>query len=148
MNYTFKCPKCKSVGVFTAPISQGPPSIVTCWVKNRRGKKCLTFMRRDWQADAPMLDTSKCKDHNFIPHEKRVASHWDRGGEDRMEQAFQQKITRRRQEIRDAGGQRGSLKQTHAVPSHLFHGKIKETGDDKYWSDPKNLAKHKECKVD
>jgi hypothetical protein len=105
-------------------------------------------MHRDWQADAPMIGTSGCKDHDFIPHEKRVASAFDRGGESKMEAKFKRQIERRRAEIRDAGGQRGSLRHTHSVPTHLFHGKIRETGDKNYWNDPKNVAKHKSCKVD
>ncbi len=98
------------------------------------------LLQRDWRTDAPMIDTSACRDHSDIAHDKRVRSHFDG--------KFKQQIEQRRSEIRDAGGQRGSLKQTHAVPAHLFHGKIKETGDKNYWSDPKNLSRHTDCKVE
>lgn len=122
-------------------MAEGPPPKVKCM-------RCFAVMDRDWQADEPMIDTSACKDHNFIPHQKRVASSWDRGSEEKIEGQFKKHIEQRRSEIRDAGGQRGSIKQTHAVPAHLYHGKIKETGDKNYWQDPKNLNRHSECRVD
>jgi len=106
-------------------------------------------MERDWKADAPMIDTSACRDHSEVRADKRVRSAWDGNkSPEKVEAQFNQQVSRRRKEIRDAGGQRGSIKQTHAVPTHLFHGKIAETEDRNYWNDPKNLARHKECKVD
>lgn len=106
-------------------------------------------MERDWQADAPMIDTSACRDHSEVRADKRVRSAWDGGkSADRVEHEFKKQIEQRRSQIRDAGGQRGSIKQTHSVPAHLYHGKIKETGDKNYWSDPKNLNRHTECKVE
>ena len=95
-----------------------------------------------------MIDTSACRDHSSIPEGKRVRSGFDHGSPEKIEHQFKQHIEKRRSEIRDAGGQRGSFKQTHAVPAHLYHGKIKETGDKDYWSDSKNLNRHTECKVD
>jgi hypothetical protein len=141
--YTFKCSKGHRTEV-SRSIAEGPPSDGFRCSHAVCGRK----VRRDWQNDAPMLDTSACKDHSYVPPEKRVASRWDRGTPDRVEQQFKQHVEGRRREIRDAGGQRGNLKQTHAVPAHLYHGKIRETGDKNYWSDPKNLAKHTECKVE
>jgi hypothetical protein len=106
-------------------------------------------MERDWKADAPMLDTSACRDHSEIRADKRARSAWDGNqSPDAVESKFKQHVQHRRREIREAGGQQGSLKQTHAVPAHLYHGKIKETGDQNYWSDPKNLSRHNDCKVD
>lgn len=140
MIYTFTCEDCGSQRTINRSIHVGPPEMLCCG--------CGHAMHRDWQADEPMIDTSACRDHNFIPHHKRVASAYDRGSEEQIENGFRRHIENRRKVIRDAGGQRGSLKQTHAVPAHLFHGKIKETGDKNYWSDPKNLAKHNDCKVD
>jgi len=140
MIYTFQC-ECGYYRQITASIAVGPPPRVAC-------VKCGKTMDRDWKNDAPFIDTSGCKDHDFIPHQKRVASGYDRGSEQGMEAGFQRDIQARRKEIRDAGGQTGSFRQTHKVPTHLFHGKIKETGDKNYWNDPKNLAKHNSCKVE
>ena len=141
MIYTFKCENCQSRTEITLPMAKGPPSSVECaW--------CHSETHRDWQADAPMIDTSKCKDASEIRPENRVLSAWDRGSPDHVEAQFQRHIEKRRAEIRDAGGQRGSIKQTHAVPAHLYHGKIKETGDKDYWNDPANLNRHTECKVE
>jgi len=140
MIYTFKC-ECGYARACERSIKVGAPARVKC-------TKCGKHMDRDWKADLPMMDTSNCKDHNFIPHDKRVASAFDRGGEVKMERRFQESIANRRKEIREAGGQRGSIRQSHQIPAHLFHGKIRETGDRRYWDDPKNLAKHNDCKVD
>lgn len=143
MIYTFKC-DCdpNAWDQFERSITQGPPPKVICGL-------CNGEMRRDWQADAPMIDTSSCRDHSEVGHQHQVRSGWDgQKSPERVEREFKQQIEGRRREIRDAGGQRGSIKQTHAVPAHLYHGKIKETGDKNYWSDPKNLNRHTECKVD
>lgn len=141
MIYTFKC-ECGFLVEVSAPISVGPPEKQKC-------AKCFKRMERDWQADAPMIDTSACKDHSAVRPDKQVRSRWDGNqSPERVEANFKRHIESRRKEIRSAGGQRGSIKQTHAVPAHLFHGKIKETGDKNYWSDPKNLNRHTECKVE
>lgn len=102
-------------------------------------------MQRDWQADEPTIDTSGCKDHDFIPPEKRVYRNVSKAGADRVEGKFKRHIAERRAQLKD--GNKGKFKQTHAIPSDLFHGKIRETGDRKYWDDPKNVAKHKAFKV-
>lgn len=140
MIYTFKCPQ----GHLTerqASISVGPPQSVMCW--------CRLSAERDWQADAPMLDTSACRDHDFIPEPLRVASNDGFGvgkaGAARKVDSFKRHIQQKRQEL--ANGNKGSIKQTHAVPADLYHGKIRETGDKNYWQDKKNLDRHKSCKV-
>ena len=53
-----------------ASIKDGPPPQVKCVCG--RGD-----MERDWQADAPMIDTSGCKDHSDVRPDKRVRSRWD-----------------------------------------------------------------------
>ena len=142
MIYTFKCSGCLATDSVSRSISVGPPNHLVCAV-------CGGRMHRDWQADAPMIDTSARRDHNEIRADKRVRSAWDGGkSPEKVEAGFKRHIEQRRSQIRDAGGQRGSIKQTHAVPAHLYHGKINETGDKNYWRDPKNLAKHSDCKVE
>lgn len=141
MIYSFKC-KCGLRSELNFSMKDGPPVDPKC-------PECRKVMQRDWQADAPMIDTSACRDHNNIAPEHQVRSRWDGNkSPERVEHEFRQHVDKRRKQIRDAGGQRGSVKQTHAVPAHLYHGKIKETGDKNYWSDPKNLDRHKDCKVD
>jgi hypothetical protein len=140
MIYTFTCPQGHANEV-QAPISKGPPSSVTCW--------CRLEASRDWQADAPMIDTSACRDHDFIPEQMRVASNDGFGiGKAKAAKkvdAYKQHIQKRRSQLAD--GNKGSIKQTHAVPAELYHGKIRETGDKNYWQDRKNLDRHKSCKV-
>lgn len=146
MIYTFKCPieSCGCRRNVEAPISVGPPrdGQVSC-------VECGSYMIRDWQADAPMIDTSACRDHDFIPETHRVASNDGFGiGKAKAAKrvdAYRQHIQQRRSELAD--GNKGSIKQTHAVPADLYHGKIRETGDKNYWQDRKNLDRHKSCKV-
>jgi hypothetical protein len=141
--YTFKC-ACGATTEVARSIVDGPPPSVRCEIHGCGGRAV-----RDWQADAPMIDTSACKDHSEVRADKRVRSAWDRSqSPEKVEAGFKRHIAKRRSEIREAGGQRGAIKQTHAVPAHLFHGKIKESGDKNYWNDPKNLNRHTECKVD
>lgn len=121
------------------PMVEGPPEMIECG--------CGHAMHRDWQADAPMIDTSACRDHDDIPHEKRVARSTTPRSAAREEARFQQHIQGRRKALAD-GGNRGSIRHTHSVPADLFHGKIKETGDKNYWQDPANLKRHKSTKVD
>ncbi len=118
-------------------MAEGPPEGIQC--------SCSGTLRRDWQADAPMIDTSMCKDHSDVAPEHRTASAWDRGSPERMEGQFQQHIQERRSQLKD--GNRGSIRHKMSVPTHLYHGKIKESGDKQYWSDPRNLRKHKDCEV-
>lgn len=138
MIYSFKC-ECGYERSVSAPISEGPPARVKC-------VECGEHMNRDWQTDAPMLDTSRCKDANEVAPHARVLSAYDRGTPEQMEGRFQKHIKERRKELAD--GNRGSIKQTHSVPAHLYHGKIKETKDPDYWKDPSNLSRHNECRVD
>jgi len=104
-------------------------------------------MERDWLADLPQIDTSGCRDHDDIPPGKRVARSTSPRSAVKEEALFQRHIEDRRKVLRD-GGNRGSFRHTHSVPADLYHGKIRETGDKNYWSDPANLRKHNTCKVD
>lgn len=139
MNYTFKCQRCGWTEMVVASIKDGPPEVVHCICG-------YADMQRDWQTDSPMLDTSACRDHDDIPHEKRVARSQAPRSAAREEARFQAHITERRKQLAD-GGNRGSIRHTHSVPADLFHGKIKETGDKNYWQDPANVKRHSSTKV-
>jgi hypothetical protein len=95
----------------------------------------------------PNIDTSGCRDHNYIPPDKRVLDLVDRRGEQEKERAFQKHINDRRALVKEAGHGE-NYRMSHSVPADLYHGKIRETGDKEYWNDPKNLNRHKDCKVD
>ena len=141
MIYTFRC-ECHpdAWDQFERSIHDGPPKLVLCSL-------CGGEMHRDWQADAPMLDTSACRDHDHIPETKRVQRIKAPKSPEAAEAQFRRHITERRKQLAD-GGNQGSFRHTHSVPADLFHGKIKETGDREYWSDPKNVERHRSCKVD
>jgi hypothetical protein len=95
------------------------------------------------------IDTSACKDHNFIPEECRVVDSdrsYDRATGIKKEQMFNRAIQRRRAQLAD-GGNKGSIQHKRSVPAELYHGKIRETGDPDYWKDEKNLERHPNTKV-
>ncbi len=139
MRYTFKCSSCGCGIEVTASMSEGPPNSLSCCCGGRAD--------RDWQADSPMLDTSACRDHDHIPHEKRVARSQAPRSAAAEEAKFQSHLDSRRKQLSD-GGNRGSFRHTHSVPADLYHGKMKETGDKNYWQDPANLKRHSSTKVD
>jgi len=96
------------------------------------------------------IDTSGCKDHDFIPEASRVIEtdrDYDRSTGVRKEVAFKKAIKKRRAALAN-GGNKGAFKHTTSVPAEMYHGKIKETGDPAYWDDKKNRDRHKGCKVD
>lgn len=95
----------------------------------------------------PTLNTSACRDHDFIPHEKRVFDDQDLRGEASKEKSFEKHVQHRRRLVRDAGSGK-DFRMSHSVPADLYHGKIRETGDEDYWNDPANLRRHKSCEVD
>lgn len=138
MIYSFKC-GCGSHQEVSCSIQDGPPSAVEC-------SSCGDPMQRDWQADEPMIDTSNCRDHNFIPREKRVYRPGTKGQADKLEGKMAKHINERRSQLRDSGN-KGLFKHKMSIPADLYHGKIRETGDKQYWNDPKNVAKHNDFKV-
>jgi len=145
MIYTLKCEHkgCGAVQEISASIAEGPPKYVEC-------QRCFRTMVRDWKTDAPMLDTSACRDHNFIPHAKRVpqsGGKFVRSKDEaiKRENGYREMIQNRRAAAREAG--KKSIKQTMAIPAEIYHGKIKETGDRNYWSDAKNVSRHKDWEV-
>lgn len=97
-----------------------------------------------------VLDTSGCRDHDFVPIESRVTQATARGvtaAQGRRKEAqYQRELAERRKLLKD-GGNKGSIKMTHQIPAELYHGKIKQTGDQHYWKDDKNMARHRSCKV-
>ena len=92
------------------------------------------------------IDTSGCRDHNDIPESKRVKRSSSPRDPGKEEVRFHRHIQERRSALR--GSQRGSFRQTHSVPADLYWGKIRQTGDQNYWQDPKNLNRHRETRVD
>lgn len=106
-------------------------------------------MHRDFMADwqTVRVDTSGCKDANKIPERFQVRSMHDRGTPEQIEKRFAENVQHERELIATAGNKRSSFRKSHAIPSHIVHGKVKQTGDKDYWKDPKNLAKHSDWKV-
>lgn len=138
-NYTFKCEACGDSELQRRPVEECEATFACA---------CGGTKQRDFAADfaTVQFDTSGCRDHNVIPREKRVYVPGSRSDADRREAKIAEGIKQRREQLRE-GGNQGSVKQTHAIPAELYHGKIRETKDKQYWQDPKNVDRHKDFKV-
>lgn len=136
MIYPYKC-ECGETREIEASISVGPPEIVKC-------ASCKKAMQRIYGCH---IDTSGCRDHDHIPEQHRVQRASRPRSAAAEEARFQRHIEDRRALAR-AGGNNGVIRQTHSVPADLYHGKIRETGDKDYWSDPKNLNRHRSTRID
>lgn len=137
-NYTFQCEDCQRTAVLARAFSVGPVS-EPC--------SCGGELKHDLRADVLTVeaDTSGCRDHNFIPEHKRVYRPGTAADASRKEAAYAGHVAERRKQLKD--GNKGSIKQTMAIPADLYHGKLRETGDKNYWADKKNVARHSDFKV-
>ncbi len=68
---------------------------------------------------------------------------------ERLEKAYHNDLERKRAMVAERGksSKKPGIRMTHSVPAHVYHGKIRETGDKDYWSDKSNLEQHTDCKV-
>jgi len=87
-----------------------------------------------------------------IAKDKRVVSNFlnphTPNQAERLEQAYSKDLERKRTMAAELkSSKKPKIRMTHSVPAHLYHGKIRETGDRNYWSDKKNLEQHTDCKV-
>lgn len=143
-NYTFQCQSCGRTAVQHRPFSTGPVAEGAC--------DCGGELSHDFCIDvlSQQVNTAGCRDHNFIPEERRVASNDGFGigkaAAARKAAGYGRAVAERRKALRD-GGNKGSIRQTMSVPAELFHGKIRETGDKNYWNDKGNVSRHKEWQV-
>ena len=136
---TFDCPECGSAE-YSFSIKNRPPERVRCG--------CGNFAERVWEAPEFICDRADA-DVDHVPEQFRVSDRVrpESAAEGkRIEKAYQADIEKTRRD--NAEGSTKALKQTHKVPSQLYHGKIKQTGDRNYWLDPKNRNKHKSTRVD
>ena len=136
MNYSFRCPGKHTFDV-EASIHDGPPARPRCGKCGRAGERVWTV---------PYIATST--DPDQVAEKFRVTEDTALGTPKaaaiRKEKAYARHVA----ELRAAGQRKDApMRMTHSVPTELFHGKIKESGDKAYWSDPKNLEKHRSCKV-
>ena len=138
-NYTYRCNRCPATAIIQRPFSVGPVAD-TC--------DCGGILEHDIRADVATVecDTASCRDHNTIERSKRVFRRGTRAAADRKEAAYANHVKERRAALKD-GGNKGKIKQTMAVPADLYHGKIRETKDRNYWTDPKNVSRHNDFKV-
>lgn len=138
MIYEFVCDGCGDIFTVDGPAFTPPVELPQCY--DHGGFE----MRRLYSAQ---IDTSGCKDHDFIPETQRVADTVQPFSGEKKGRIFSERINERRKTYAQ-DGQRGEIRHTHSVPADLYHGKIKETGDKQYWNDPANMKKHESCRVD
>lgn len=139
MIYPFHCQVCDLRFELDRSMNDAPDCIQEC-------PDCKGESHRVWVSFR--LSTVGCSgptDPDYIPPEHRVVSDPAYGDSarsaDKIERAYAEDIERK-----------GSLassdnKMKASVPAHLYHGKIRQTGDKHYWKDPKNLARHKRCHI-
>lgn len=133
--YEFRCEQCGKIKAVEARAFEPPKPEI-----------CMICHYQTIRIYAAQIDTSGCKDHDFIPPDKRVYDSVQSLTGERKGKLFTDHVTNRRKELRE--GNHGDFRQTHSVPADLYHGKIKETGDKEYWSDPANMRRHESCRVD
>lgn len=138
-SYTFRCSSCRETAVLRRAFSVGPTAEPCA---------CGGTLEHDLRADVATveLDTAGCRDHNVIAREKRVFRQGTRAQATKLEGAYGRHVKQRRQQLKEDGN-KGTIKQSHAIPADLYHGKIRETGDKQYWQDKKNVDRHSDFKV-
>lgn len=105
-----------------------------------------------------IIDSGKCpglhirgSSESIVKSDRRVISNVMRPPSDavaeRTEEAYRKDLAQKRQMAEDGGHRKGKLRLTHSIPAHLYHGKMRETGDKRYWDDSKNLEQHSDWKV-
>ena len=138
MIYDYWCEcgaRCDLPGTF-----QRPPKPPLCWT-------CEKIMHRDFGGIC--IDTSGCKDHDEVPAKARTTQSpmgVSASRASKIEAAYAADIAAKRKANKHPG-KKGSVVMSHSIPTELYHGKIRETGDKAYWQSPKNLSRHKSTKV-
>lgn len=140
MKYAFHCYHCaESTDVDSPPFV--PPKAPDC-------PECRLQMDRVYGCQ---IDTSGCKDADDVAPKHRIAVSEEANISSHqvaaIEAGHRRHIEERRKLLRD-GGNQGSFRHTMSIPAALHAAKIRETGDSRYWEDPKNRARHRSCKVD
>lgn len=144
MIYTFTCKKCGDEQLsLPVDLCDSKPPCTRC------GRKMSRNFGADW--GTLQFNTQSCKDHDEVPAAKRTAPNLAEGISPaearRRERAYERDVRRKREVAEAAGGNQGSHRMAMSVPTELYHGKIRQTGDKHYWKDPKNRARHKAWKV-
>ena len=138
MIYAFNCDYCNSYTELDARAFH-PPKAPAC--------ECGMEMQRAYGCH---IDTSGCKDVDFVPEKFRTpvseSANLTPAQTAAIERRHQKHTEQTRRDL--VGGNRGAQRLTHQIPAALHAAKIKETGDPKYWDDPKNRNRHKSTRVD
>lgn len=136
--YLFRCSDCKLEFDQVRSIKEGPPPPYDC-------PSCVNGTMEHIILP-PMIHCSGDPDH--VPPEFGIQRLGHTGGTNaaeaaRIEAKYQKDIERKRAMKREAGKSKRAFNMTQSIPAPLYYGKIKQTGDSKYWDDPKNRSKHR-----
>lgn len=140
MIYQMECKQCGEVEI-SKPMSDPARDNDQC-------PECKGFGTRRIFA-MPQICTVGCSgasDPDDIPAEFGVTQN-PLGGERKqslaLEKAYQRDIEHKRRNKRSGG----PMQLSRSIPAELYHGKIKQTGDKDYWSDPKNRKRHPSTRI-
>lgn len=146
MRYRFECEACGTTEQIQRSIHDGPGGPRAC--------ACGGVLEH--VIEAPRF-ICRGTDPDHVPERFRVTENMAFGDSKaagaRKERAYQRHVEGMRKAIRDGRSARKAKPHcamgvpTHSIPAELYWGKIRETGDQKYWDDPKNRDKHKSTKV-
>jgi hypothetical protein len=116
---------------------KGPPQPWAC--------ECGGLFEKVWRP-VHIITTGCSQDVNEIPPQFAVTNNPLKGTTKakalKMERAYARNLHNQRRAAREGLGQGKTIGKTHSYPAHLWHGKIRQTGDKHYWEDPKNAARH------
>lgn len=133
---TYICEDCDEAQEIQNSIKISPPPSVKC--------PCGSYAYRHWKAPQFVCERAD-RPHDFVPPQFRVSDRVrpESAAEGRkIEKAYQEDLKHKRDNLKSS-----DFQMSHSIPAHLYHGKVRETGDRSYWLDPKNRAKHKSCEV-
>jgi hypothetical protein len=137
---TYQCddPDCGYICERQNSIKVQPPDGFPCVSE----LSCMGRMVRVWEAPQFICDRADA-DHNHVPEQYRVSDRVvpETAAQGRaIERAHKEKLARTRREVAENPG--SSFQKEQEIPAHLYHGKIRQTGDRNYWLQKKNRDKH------
>ena len=139
MFYPYRCQSCDHEFLLERQMIDAPDLTQDC-------PECGGVAGRTWKSlHLVTVGCSGGSDPDKVPEKFRVTQDALHGTTpkqaEKLERAYQEHLDEMRANKKPYG------RITESIPAELFHGKIKETGDKKYWDDPKNRRRHKSVRI-
>lgn len=139
MIYPFQCQSCDHPFTLERPMAEAPECIQEC-------PECFEEAHRVWVSPHVVaIGCSARSDPDKVPERFRVTQDALNGTSPKQAEKLERAYAEHIQTLRDNKRPGSSIKES--VPAELYWGKIKETGDKKYWDDPKNRKRHKSVRI-